>query len=608
MANQKYWVRNYVKWHIIVIKAIMAFYLYQNVYTICSWLTLVMRFRHIRDCSFLPFVDHILDREALNQSARHGQITAFFNSWWGDGAADWPPPDNINPILTSIHVDPPFQAILRENVAYLRDRAPVGCRDSETCKCFNEIGVQSYFSTCLTLMLQNPHYHMSHTDNIYLVDVSDDAKKLLPQDILDKAIIVQHTERGQFYMDNAIARYVRAYHLLELYATAKLVITQRIHCALPSKAMGTPVVLINSPNMPGGDKHHASSRVVALEHFFHTIDTYRKTEDEIRNWTQTFDWNNPPANPDPGRLMRVRSTFWNIIRQQPNLYDSSRKFGLLPLTSIPDEINGLTFHLMFTTTKADGIAQYQSTTLVSGTFNWLNMRVVESFFYHHPFARVIVHSNTLPQDQFDVFTETGYIIKVQSYDLLEMLRDSPAPEFITKKLEKAQKGQHWYSHQSDLLRLQIMYKYGGIYMDTDMILVKPVDMLGPNILAYELDNWVNGAFMKFERRHKFIEDFLAVVPQIYNPEVWVTIGPGLLSHVWGKYQNANTTHKHLQSCFHDTGDAIIPLARVVDDQAYGVHLNSKISGVEISKGGPLKEGTLCKRLLNDFCILCNERH
>ncbi|WP_264821067.1 polysaccharide pyruvyl transferase family protein [Acinetobacter schindleri] len=33
--------------------------------------------------------------------------------------------------------------------------------------------------------------------------------------------------------------------MLEKYSTAKLVITSRIHCALPCLAMGTPVIYIN---------------------------------------------------------------------------------------------------------------------------------------------------------------------------------------------------------------------------------------------------------------------------------------------------------------------------------------------------------------------------
>ena len=100
----------------------------------------------------------------------------------------------------------------------------------------------------------------------------------------------------------------------------------------------------------------------------------------------------------------------------------------------------------------------------------------------------------------------------------------------------------------------------------------------------------------------------------------------MLTDVWNKYKNTNKTYEHLkvirqntfylfgdgilikEECFHDTGDIMKNMSNILTDQAYGVHLNSKVSGLEMSKSGPLKKGTICKNLLNDFCVLCNEMH
>jgi len=67
-------------------------------------------------------------------------------------------------------------------------------------------------------------------------------------------------------MYDSLARFTAAYQLMEMYASAKLVATQRIHCALPCVAMGTPVIFINSPVMPGGGgtKTVSSLRTVGL--------------------------------------------------------------------------------------------------------------------------------------------------------------------------------------------------------------------------------------------------------------------------------------------------------------------------------------------------------
>ena len=448
---------------------------------------------------------------------------------------------------------------------------------------------------------------------------------MLPAEIRNNAITITHRRPYSPYLTNGLARYAAAYDLLELYSTAKLVITQRIHCALPASSMGTPVVFINTEKMPGGggNTHSASSRVGGLESFFHTIDTYSNTTEEIQTWVREFDWQNPPANPESGQLMRVRATFWNVIRKQQNIYDSARKFGLLPIATIPNQITYLTFHLIFTTPEVDNVKIWHNGS-VDGTFNWLNMRVIESIFYHHPYAEVIIHSNTLPQHHFDVLTETGYKIKVQAYNLSEMILHSPSPHFNLDRITGANSN----SHQTDLLRYLIMYKYGGVYLDTDIIIVKPLDDIGPNVLAYE--NYsrlrLNGAFMKFQKSSPFIRECLEKIPQTYAPTKWAIIGPDLITGIWNKYRQTNNTSNPIkvldsdsfyvfggginvkQYCFQDTNGTLFDRhVKAWTKVAYGVHLNSRISGVEIVNDN-LKKGTICKDLLNRYCIMCNDRH
>jgi len=108
---------------------------------------------------------------------------------------------------------------------------------------------------------------------------------------------------------------------------------------------------------------------------------------------------------------------------------------------------------------------------------------MESIFFHHPHARVIIHSNTLLQSEFDVLTEAGYKLEVQRYNLEELVVGSPAWKF-TEKLQEAKRGQFWYSHLTDLLRYLILFKFGGVYMDTNVIIVRPVDSLRAGIISF----------------------------------------------------------------------------------------------------------------------------
>ena len=119
-----------------------------------------------------------------------------------------------------------------------------------------------------------------------------------------------------------------------------------------------------------------------------------------------------------------------------------------------------------------------------------------------------------------MFTEVGYSLEVKNYSLEALLTGSPAESFITR-LSEVRNGMHWYSHETDLLRLLILYKWGGVYMDTDMMIVHPVDTLKMNIVAWEniKENNLNGAFMMFEKGSPYLKECLQQFAHNYDREL-----------------------------------------------------------------------------------------
>jgi len=163
-----------------------------------------------------------------------------------------------------------------KGVAYLEKYQPIGCRDHYTVKLLEEKGIRAYYSGCLTLTLNNyavPDNERS--DEIYIVDplysypnaanlfiswrffargvVSGDAlklgkksqhlKKIFTQEFLREARVETQVFPNGKYSD--AEKFDMADSLLRKYAKARLVVTSRIHCALPCLAMGTPVIFIN---------------------------------------------------------------------------------------------------------------------------------------------------------------------------------------------------------------------------------------------------------------------------------------------------------------------------------------------------------------------------
>ncbi|HEY0092602.1 MAG TPA: polysaccharide pyruvyl transferase family protein, partial [Flavobacterium sp.] len=74
-------------------------------------------------------------------------------------------------------------------------------------------------------------------------------------------------------------KFAMAEDLLNKYARAKLVITSRIHCALPCLAMGTPVIFVN-----GFDSFVDSCRFDGILDLFNRIDVNTKTGEFTANF------------------------------------------------------------------------------------------------------------------------------------------------------------------------------------------------------------------------------------------------------------------------------------------------------------------------------------
>lgn len=74
-------------------------------------------------------------------------------------------------------------------------------------------------------------------------------------------------------------------------------------------------------------------------------------------------------------------------------------------------------------------------------------------------------------------------INISSYS-----EDSPLRDFI--KSGKLDRSKYFRSHLSDVLRYLSLWKYGGTYLDLDVIVLKPLDSIPPNYAGAESENFV----------------------------------------------------------------------------------------------------------------------
>lgn len=203
---------------------------------------------------FLPGVDYYIDREEMDVFVPEETepVAAILNGWYLHYNYTFPPSPYIIPLFVGTHfgrdqmVFGDYSFLDGSASKYLRMSEPVGCRDTNTLTVMREKGIESYFSGCLTLTLQ-PFADVVKTQAVILTDVPQEIETyvadLLPdRDIIYKTHTIPKEDRGEVWD----IREKRVKESLRLYQGAQLVITTRLHCALPAIALGTPVILVGN--------------------------------------------------------------------------------------------------------------------------------------------------------------------------------------------------------------------------------------------------------------------------------------------------------------------------------------------------------------------------
>lgn len=82
--------------------------------------------------------------------------------------------------------------------------------------------------------------------------------------------------------------------MLWRYRQAKLVITTRIHVALPCVARGVPVIFVQHH----GINEQGDVRTDGLTQLFHVLNLETQGESDAQIWINNFNFEHPPPNPN----------------------------------------------------------------------------------------------------------------------------------------------------------------------------------------------------------------------------------------------------------------------------------------------------------------------
>ena len=287
---------------------------------------------------FLPFITRFVDRD-IGLPTITSPTHLIANAWYGvspeeekiGGVGHAFPPTRTaaeNITFASMHLSLGGKNMVTNHLEFWKDYTttvgPVGARDLSTLKFLQGQGVPSYLSLCFTLMYQIP---IAPTrDSILVVDVND---TLLPKDVLQKSERLECNVPPPRNAHSTL-RFQYAFQLLHTYAArGKVVVTSRIHVALPCLAIGIPVIFVDSETLPGGKRE--ANRTVGISDLFHV---YRPHVDKWK-----FDLDRIGPNPGIHRADRYRASFWNRLKRQSSFYsETARFYGMIPLARLGEGV------------------------------------------------------------------------------------------------------------------------------------------------------------------------------------------------------------------------------------------------------------------------------
>lgn len=180
--------------------------------------------------------------------------------WFGckPGTAQLPVNRSFTPLYFGFHLNEGSWEYLSRSEHFVRamqEAAPIGCRDYETRGFLRSLGVRAYYSGCLTLTIPR-RQQAPAVGKVYCIDPLPGIEAHLP---FNHTEIVHLSQVGSFPSGQSPAteedcqrlETMARNRLRLLRDDATLVVTRRLHVALPALAMGIPTVfLFDDPGHP----------------------------------------------------------------------------------------------------------------------------------------------------------------------------------------------------------------------------------------------------------------------------------------------------------------------------------------------------------------------
>ncbi|XP_065095251.1 lactosylceramide 4-alpha-galactosyltransferase-like [Ochlerotatus camptorhynchus] len=123
-------------------------------------------------------------------------------------------------------------------------------------------------------------------------------------------------------------------------------------------------------------------------------------------------------------------------------------------------------------------------------------------------------------------------INLRHVNLSTYAQDTPLEDWMhTGEIFRSK---YMNSHLSDVMRYLTLYKYGGTYLDLDVVVLKSFDTMEPNYAGAESSRWVAAGVINFEsdgHGHELAAMCVRDLLINFNGQDWGNNGPGVITRV-----------------------------------------------------------------------------
>ncbi|XP_016177632.1 uncharacterized protein At4g19900-like [Arachis ipaensis] len=168
---------------------------------------------------------------------------------------------------------------------------------------------------------------------------------------------------------------------------------------------------------------------------------------------------------------------------------------------------------------------------------------VESMFKSHREACLVIVSKSMDSDTgtqiLNPFVKKGFRVTASAPDFKYIFKGTHAESWFQKLKEgNVNPGEVFLGQNlSNLLRLALLYKFGGAYIEADVVVLKIFSKLRNTIGALNLDprtgEWsrLNNAVLVFDKKHPLLFKFIQEFALTFDGNKWGHNGPYLILRV-----------------------------------------------------------------------------